>query len=203
MHKILAAGLATLVITLPATAQTTTTPVPAPAPAELPGTPVAPPPPATPYPAGVRGLNNQTGEQAQLDTAQCQNSASQTTGYVPGTAAPTQTAAKPPVGGRAKGAAKGATAGAVVGAVDANNHPYAPDAVRDEYVGDKAASGAAAGVVAGGMNQRQNRRQSQAQQKQAAAAQSQKATAWQSTYATCMQGRGYALEQTAPSAPAS
>jgi hypothetical protein len=201
MHKILAAGLATLVITLPATAQTTTEPMPAQA--ERPGTPVTPPPPAVPYPAGVRGLNNQTGEQAQLDSAQCENSASQATGYIPGTAAPTQTAAKPPVGGRAKGAAKGATAGAVVGAVDADNHPYAPDAVRDEYVGDKAASGAAAGAVAGGMNQRQDRRQSQAQQKQAAAAQSQKATAWQNTYANCMQGRGYVLEQVAPSAPAS
>ena len=197
MHKILAAGLASLVITLPATAQTTTEPMAAPA--ERPGTPVAPPPPAVPYPAGVRGLNNQTGEQAQLDVAQCGNSASQATGYVPGTAVPTQTAAKPPVGGRAKGAAKGATAGAVVGAVDANNHPYAPDAVRDEYVGDKAGAGAAAGAVAGGMNQRQDRRQSQAEQKQAAAVQSQKATAWQNTYAMCMQGRGYVLEQaTAP-----
>lgn len=201
MHEILAAGLASLVITLPATAQTTTEPMPAPA--ERPGTPVAPPPPAAPYPAGVRGLNNQTGEQAQLDVAQCGNSASQATGYVPGTAAPTQTAAKPPVGGRAKGAAKGATAGAVVGAVDANNHPYAPDAVRDEYVGDKAGAGAAAGAVAGGMNQRQDRRQSQAEQKQAAAAQSQKATAWQNTYAMCLQGRGYVLEQTVSSAPAS
>ncbi|MFN9498113.1 MAG: hypothetical protein ACK57E_06590 [Erythrobacteraceae bacterium] len=197
MHKILAAGLASLVITLPATAQTTTEPMPAPA--EGPGTPVAPPPPAIPYPAGVRGLNNQTGEQAQLDVAQCGNSASQATGYVPGTTAPTQAAAKPPVGGRAKGAAKGATAGAVVGAVDANNHPYAPDAVRDDYVGDKAGAGAAAGAVAGGMNQRQDRRQSQAEQKQAAAVQSQKATAWQNTYAMCMQGRGYVLEQaTAP-----
>jgi hypothetical protein len=197
MHKILAAGLASLVITLPATAQTTTEPMPAPA--ERPGTPVAPPPPAIPYPAGVRGLNNQTGEQAQLDVAQCGNSASQATGYVPGTTAPTQAAAKPPVGGRAKGAAKGATAGAVVGAVDANNHPYAPDAVRDDYVGDKAGAGAAAGAVAGGMNQRQDRRQSQAEQKQAAAVQSQKATAWQNTYAMCMQGRGYVLEQaTAP-----
>ena len=197
MHKILAAGLASLVITLPATAQTTTEPMTAPA--ERPGTPVAPPPPAVPYPAGVRGLNNQTGEQAQLDVAQCGNSASQATGYVPGTTAPTQAAAKPPVGGRAKGAAKGATAGAVVGAVDANNHPYAPDAVRDDYVGDKAGAGAAAGAVAGGMNQRQDRRQSQAEQKQAAAVQSQKATAWQNTYAMCMQGRGYVLEQaTAP-----
>ncbi|MFN9634400.1 MAG: hypothetical protein ACK554_13325 [Erythrobacteraceae bacterium] len=197
MHKILAAGLASLVITLPATAQSTTEPMPAPA--EGPGTPVAPPPPAIPYPAGVRGLNNQTGEQAQLDVAQCGNSASQATGYVPGTTAPTQAAAKPPVGGRAKGAAKGATAGAVVGAVDANNHPYAPDAVRDDYVGDKAGAGAAAGAVAGGMNQRQDRRQSQAEQKQAAAVQSQKATAWQNTYAMCMQGRGYVLEQaTAP-----
>lgn len=195
MQKTLAAAFVTLAISLPVLAQTPAAPTSASA--ERPGTQV------TPFPPGVRGLNNQTGEQAQLDTAQCQNSASQTTGYVPGTAAPTTASTKPQAGGRAKGAAKGATAGAVVGVVDANNHPYAPDAVRDDYIGDKAGAGAAAGAVAGGMNQRQDRRTSQAQQKQAAAAQSQKATAWQNSYAMCLQGRGYALEQTASSLPAS
>lgn len=197
MQKIFAAGLATLAIALPALAQTQTPPTSAPA--ARPGTTMTP---ATPYPPGVRGLNNQTGEQAQLDVAQCQNGASQTTGYVPGTAAPTTASTKPQAGGRAKGAAKGATAGAVVGVVDANNHRYAPNAVRDDYIGDKAGAGAAAGAVAGGMNQRQDRRASQAQQKQAAATQSQKATAWQNSYAMCLQGRGYVLEQAGPTAPA-
>lgn len=195
MQKILAAGLAALAIALPARAQTPAAPTAAPA--ARPGTTV------TPFPPGVRGQNNQTAEQAQLDTAQCQNGASQATGYVPGTATPTTASPKPQAGGRAKGAAKGAAAGAVVGAVDANNHPYAPDAVRDDYIGDKAGAGAAAGAVAGGMNQRQDRRQSQAQQKQAAAAQAQKATAWQNSYAMCLQGRGYVLEQAGSGSPAS
>lgn len=135
----------------------------------------------TPMPAGVRALNNQTGEQAQLDVAQCQNSASQATGYVP-TATPTPPPqGKPPVGGRAKGAAVGAGAGAIMGDTGA---------------------GAAAGAVAGGMNQRQDRRKMEAQQKQMAAAQAQKATAWQASYSSCLQGRGYALEAPPVKAPA-
>ena len=199
MHTIAAAGFAMLVGAFPALAQT---PAPASAPVagaastDRPGTAL------TPFPPGVRPLNNQTGDQAQLDVAQCQNGASQMTGYVPGAAPPASAAAPPQVGGRAKGAAKGAAAGAVVGAVDANNHPYAPDSVRNDYVGDKAGAGAAAGAVAGGMNQRQDRRASQTQQKQAAAAQSQKATAWQNDYAMCLQGRGYALDQPTVPAPA-
>lgn len=197
MHKILAAGFAALVMSLPAVAQMPPPPPPTSASTDRPGTQVAS------FPPGVRGLNNQTAQQAQLDTAQCQNSASQATGYVPGTATPTTATTKPQAGGRAKGAAKGATAGAVVGVVDANNHPYAPDAVRDDYIGDKAGAGAAAGAVAGGMNQRQDRRANQAQQKQAAAAQSQKATAWQNSYAMCLQARGYALEQAGSGSPAS
>jgi hypothetical protein len=158
------------IIAVPALAQTA-----APPPEARPGTTM------TPMPPGVRALGNQTGEQGQLDVAQCQNSASQATGYVP-TATPTPPPqGKPPVGGRAKGAAVGAGAGAIMG---------------------DTGTGAAAGAVAGGMNQRQDRRKMQAQQKQMAAAQAQKATAWQNSYAGCLQGRGYALEAPPVKAPA-
>lgn len=68
-----------------------------------------------------------------LDAA-CSNSATQATGYLPGSgpAAPT------PTGARLRGAAVGAAGGAIV---------------------DDAAKGAAVGAVAGGMANRQHRRQ--------------------------------------------
>jgi hypothetical protein len=191
--RIIFGSVLAAVIAMPALAQTGAAPPPAP---PRPGTSV------TTLPPGVRGLNNQTGEQAQLDVSQCQNAASQATGYVPGAAAAPPPKAPPAAGGRAKGAAKGAAAGAVVGAVDNNNHPYAPPSVKDDRVGDAAGAGAAAGAVAGGMNQRQDRRKSQAQQQQAAATQSQKATAWQNNYVGCLQSRGYVLEQAPVTAPA-
>jgi hypothetical protein len=144
----------------------------------------------TPMPAGVVAMNNQTGDQAQLDVSQCQNLASQATGYVPGTATTTTAAAQPQVGGRAKGAAKGAAVGGVAGAVQDNNQPYRPN----DNAGDMAAAGAAAGAVAGGMNQRQDRRKASATQKKQADAEAQKATAWQNNYAGCLQSRGYTLQ---------
>jgi hypothetical protein len=141
-------------------------------------------------PAGVVPQRNQTAEQAQLDVSQCQNLASQATGYIPGaTAAPT-TASSPQMGGRAKGAAKGAAIGGVAGAVQDSNQPYNP---RDNS-SDLAEAGAAAGVVAGGMKQRQNRRQGAAEQKKAAEAQAQKANAWKTNYAGCLTQRGYAVQ---------
>jgi hypothetical protein len=152
----------------------------------------------TPMPAGVTATRGQTPEQAQLDVAQCQNAASQATGYVPGAAPPPTTAAKPAVGGRAKGAAKGATAGAVVGAVQNDDRPYVPDSVKDDNIGDAAGAGAAAGAVAGGMNQRQDRRKATATNKQAASAQQQKATAYQNSYAGCLNSRGYTVAVAAP-----
>lgn len=169
-----------------------TAPAAAPATVEAPrpGTTLAPVAPPTPMPAGVVPLRNQTGDHAQLDVSQCQNLASQATGYIPGaTTAPT-TASTPQMGGRAKGAAKGAAVGGVAGAVQDSNQPYRPN----NSAGDMAGAGAAAGAVAGGMNQRQDRRKSTAEQKKAAEAQAQKATAWQNNYAGCLQQRGYTLQ---------
>jgi hypothetical protein len=160
-----------------------------------PSTGTAPPRPGTsvtPMPAGIVAANGQTPEQAQLDVAQCQNVASQASGYVPGAATPPP-AAKPAVGGRARGAAKGATAGAVVGAVQNDDYPNAPQGYKDNNVGDAAGAGAAAGAVAGGMNQRQDRRKAKAANQQAATAQQQKATAYQSNYAGCLNARGYTV----------
>jgi hypothetical protein len=167
-------GTLLAIVAAPLLAQT----APPPAPATMqarPGTPI------TPMPPGVRALNNQTGEQAQLDVAQCQNSASQATGYVPTATPAPPPQGTPPVGGRAKGAAVGAGAGAIMG---------------------DTGTGAAAGAVAGGMNQRQDRRKAQAQQQQMAAAKAQKAAAWQTSYSGCLQGRGYALEAPLVTTPA-
>jgi hypothetical protein len=184
---IVMALVAATTVTGPAFAQQ---PAAAPAEAPRPGTTVAPVAPPTPMPAGVVPLRNQTGDQAQLDVSQCQNLASQATGYIPNaTTAPT-TASSPQMGGRAKGAAKGAAVGGVAGAVQDSNQPYRPN----NSAGDMAGAGAAAGAVAGGMNQRQDRRKSTAEQKKAAEAQAQKATAWQNNYAGCLQQRGYTLQ---------
>lgn len=138
-----------------------------------PGTAITPPPP------GVRPLRGQTADQTQIDVAQCRNVASEATGYVPGATSAAPQSAPPAAGGRVRGAVVGTAVGAVVG---------------------DAGTGAATGAVAGGMNQRQNRRMSAAQQQQAAAAQSQRATAWMNSNVGCLQSRGYAVEK-APVAP--
>jgi hypothetical protein len=135
----------------------------------------------TPMPAGVRPLRGQTPEQTQIDVAQCRNVASEATGYVPGANVAMPEATNAPAGGRVRGAAVGAGVGAIVG---------------------DAGVGAATGAVAGGMNQRQNRRMSAAQQQQAAAAQSQRATAWMNSNVGCLQSRGYAVEKPPVAAPA-
>jgi hypothetical protein len=148
---------------------------------------------ATPLGATVTGQRGQSAEQIQIDDAQCQNGATQATGYIPGAQTAQAQPAQPQVGGRAKGAAKGAAVGAVAGEVQGNQYARVPDAVQDEYRGNQAGTGAAVGTVAGGMNQRQDRRQSKSEAKKAADAQAQKATAWQNSYAGCLQSRGYSL----------
>ena len=131
-------------------------------------------------PPGVRPLQGQTAEQTQIDVAQCRNVASEATGYVPGANVAVPQPMGPAAGGRARGAVVGAGVGAIVGDVG---------------------TGAATGAVAGGMNQRQNRRMSAAQQQQAAAAQSQRATAWMNNNVGCLQARGYAVEKAPVLAP--
>jgi hypothetical protein len=155
--------------------------------------PVAPVSVTTPSGVTLTAQRGQSAEQLQIDDAQCQNGATQATGYIPGTQAAQAQPTQPQVGGRAKGAAKGAAVGAVAGEVQGNQYSRVPDAVQDEYRGNQAGTGAAVGTVAGGMNQRQDRRQSKSEAKKAADAQAQKATAWQNSYAGCLKARGYAL----------
>jgi hypothetical protein len=135
----------------------------------------------TPMPAGVRPLRGQTPEQTQIDVAQCRNVASEATGFVPGAGMAMPQASNAPGGARLRGAAVGAGVGAIVG---------------------DAGVGAATGAVAGGMNQRQSRRMSAAQQQQAAAAQAQLSTAWTNSNVGCLQSRGYAVEKPPVAAPA-
>jgi hypothetical protein len=111
--------------------------------------------------------------QQPLDT-QCSASATQATGYTPGT----QTA---PNGSRMRGAAAGAAAGATVGAVQNNQYDNAPQAMKDEHRHDQARAGAAAGMVAGGSRHRQDRRQNRRSE-----------DAWQQSYNACLQQRGSA-----------
>ncbi len=179
---------AAMLLALPAVAQQS-----APPPATT--TTLAPRPGTTmaTYPPGVRALNGQLPEQAQLDVSQCQNSATQASGFIPGTPPPTTATSQPQPGARVKGAAKGAAAGAVVGSVQNNQHPYAPPAMRDDHVGDSAVTGAVVGTMAAGSNQRQDRRKAEAEQKKANDAYQQKSLAYNNSYNGCLQGRGYAL----------
>jgi len=146
---------------------------------------------AAPIPAATP-LQGQTGDKVALDQSQCQGSATQTTGFVPGTAAPTPQDTGPS-GARVKGAAAGAATGAVVGGIQNNNHPNAPDAVRDEHRGNQASTGAKAGVVAGGVATRQNRRSAKKENEQAADQYATSQTNWQNSYKACLQQRGYSV----------
>jgi hypothetical protein len=156
---------------IPATAQNTPPADPAPA--------AAPTAAAAPAPTGavVLGprftpLKGQTQERQALDDAQCQNHATQVSGFVLGTPAPGSTVQQGPTGSRARGAAVGAAAGAVTGS---------------------AGAGAAAGTVAGGSSNRADRRQANRADQQARAQWEQQQQTWNLQYATCMQQRGYSV----------
>lgn len=142
--------------------------------------------------AAITPLRGQTAEKTALDDAECKNTATSATGFVPGAAPPAPTAASGPHGQRLAGAARGAAAGAVVGEVQGNNS-IAPEAVQDEHRQNQAQAGAAVGVMAGGARARQERRHAaQAQQaatQQHAASQS----AWQNSYKACVTQRGYSV----------
>jgi hypothetical protein len=151
----------------------------------------APPPPTATIPTATP-LNGQTADKTALDTSECKNGATQATGYVPGS--PPPVVAQPSVGGeRIAGAATGAAAGAVVGGIQNNNHPYAPDAVRDEHRRDQAATGAAVGMMAGGAKHRQNRRAARNAQETAVQQQSAAEASWQNSYKACLTQRGYSV----------
>jgi hypothetical protein len=150
----------------PALAQTTT---PAPAPAAAPAQAT---PPVVVLSPRFTALKGQTQQQQQLDDAQCQNKATQVTGFVLGSAPPASTAQQGPTGNRVRGAALGAATGAIVGS---------------------AGSGAAAGAVAGGTANRAGQRQAARTDSQAQAQWQQQQQSWNQQYAACMQARGYSV----------
>jgi hypothetical protein len=99
--------------------------------------------------------------------AQCSASATQATGYTPGSSGPD--------GSRVAGAAKGAAVGAAAGAVQNNQYDNASGALKDANREDKAKSGAAAGMAVAGSRNRQDRRQDRKSE-----------DAWKQSYDACM-----------------
>jgi len=101
--------------------------------------------------------------------SQCSASATQATGYTPGSSSGAQP------GARVAGAARGAAAGATVGAVQGNQHDNAPAGMKDAHQENQAKSGAAAGMAVAGSRNRQARRSDR-----------NSGDAWQISYDTCM-----------------
>lgn len=110
------------------------------------------------------------------DDAQCRATATQATGYTPGSSSPSG-----PDGDRLAGAAKGAAAGAVVGGAQANQYGNAPNAVQDQHRNNQAKTGAAAGMAVAGSRNRRERRD----ERRSAA---DNEAAWKASYDACMKG---------------
>jgi hypothetical protein len=108
------------------------------------------------------------------DDAQCRASATQATGYTPGSSTPSG-----PDGDRLAGAARGAAAGAAVGGAQSNQYGNAPDALQDQHRENQAKSGAKAGMAVAGSRSRQERR---GERRSA----SDNEAAWKASYDACM-----------------
>lgn len=125
---------------------------------------------------------NQSAAQQAKDKAECQQWATQQTGFDPAAPPAAAPAAPAPQQGRAvRGAARGALAGAAIGAI----------------AGDTG-KGAAIGATAGGLRGVARNRdamieQEQAQQQQAATAQAQ-ASEHRRAMTACLEGRGYTVK---------
>ncbi len=129
----------------------------------------------------------QDAAQQQKDQAECQNWATQQTGFNP--LAPPGPSSPPPQqeatqGGAVRGAARGAAVGAAIGAIGGN-------------AGKGAAMGAAGGGLMGGMRRSdQRRRQDQEREnweRQQAAQQQQARDSFNRAFRTCLEGRGYTV----------
>lgn len=128
------------------------------------------------YPA-----KGQSAQQQATDDGACYSWAKQSTGVDPAVAAQAPPPQQAQGGQRVRGAARGAAAGAVGGAI-------AGDA------GEGAAVGAAVGTMAGGARHRQERRQANAANEQAAAGQQQAMGSYWQAWKACMSGRGYSVQ---------
>ena len=121
----------------------------------------------------------QSTEQQAMDEGECRNWAQQQTGFNPYQGAPTYTGSSgggEVVGGAARGALIGVVGGAIAG-----------DA------GKGAAIGAGIGATAGLLRRHDRRQDDAAAQQQAAAQYNEGMANFNRAFATCMQGRGYAV----------
>lgn len=128
----------------------------------------------------------QSKEQQQKDTGECMSWASDQTGFDP--TAPIPAGAAPPsqqpTTSAGRGMLRGALVGTAVGAISGDT-------------GKGARIGAASGLLVGGVRRREQMENAEAQQEryaeQQAAQYAQMQNAFNRAYATCMQGRGYAV----------
>jgi hypothetical protein len=122
----------------------------------------------------------QTQEQQDKDKYECNQWAVGQSGFDPGNPSSTSTSAQQPQRGPTGGAARGAALGAVGGAISGD-------------AGAGAASGAERGRLLGAIRRRRERNEAEQEQKQAQAAGASGQKAYNRAFATCMQGRGYAV----------
>lgn len=127
------------------------------------------------YPA-----QGQSSQQQSQDEAQCRQWAQEQTGFNPWQAPPTASGGSSGGGEVIQGAGRGALMGLVGGAI-----------VGD--AGKGAALGAGVGATAGLFRRRDNQQASSAAQQQATAQYNQGMANFNRAFATCMQGRGYAV----------
>ena len=121
----------------------------------------------------------QSYEQQSQDEGQCRSWAQQQTGFNP-YQAQTYTNSSQPNGEVLRGAARGTVLGAIGGAIG-------------DDTGEGAKIGAGVGATAGLMRRNQNRRASNQAQQNSAAQHNQQLGNFNRAFATCMQGRGYAV----------
>jgi hypothetical protein len=118
-------------------------------------------------------------EQQSTDEGQCRMWAQQQTGFNPYQGAPS--ASNDSGGGEIiRGTARGTVLGAIGGAIG-------------DDTGEGAKIGAGVGAAAGLMRKNQNRRQNRRDQQQATDQYNQQIANYNRAFATCMQGRGYAV----------
>jgi hypothetical protein len=141
----------------------------------------------------VTPAKGQSSEQMQRDMAECQGLATQSTGYNPAAAQPSNSTAETQRGGRLRGATTGAVAGAAAAEVRGNRNEEIYDNAtheqREDYRRNQAASTATAGAVIGGSRQRRDRRA----QKNAASQANPVEEAYAQAYSGCLLGRNYTV----------
>jgi hypothetical protein len=122
----------------------------------------------------------QTQQQQDRDKYECNQWAVSQSRFDPGNLSSTSTSAQQLQRGPTGGAARGAAVGAVGGAISGD-------------AGAGAASGAERGRLLGAIRRRRERNEAEQEQKQAQAAGASGQESYNRAFATCMQGRGYAV----------